>query len=136
MMRLFESLQFGICLLCINLIVLGVSTLLGWLPSIIHVVLNSLRKGLIFSYRLYQNILVRLSDFTNPALGMDLTTGILRIFVSILLSLTFTGLIILATSPRNAWWLWGIGVIHSLAVGIGWDDLDDPEGLYLGRRLR
>jgi hypothetical protein len=133
--RIFENLFFGTCLLSINLIVLAVSTLLGWVPAILRWIAQTVRGFLVISQRFYSVILSSLAYLIARLIGFDITTGFIRGAACLLLSFCLGLVLLTLVKPNNPFWILGTSILHGLAVGIAWDELGEPDGLRLGTRL-
>jgi hypothetical protein len=94
------------------------------------------RGILILSYRLYRLILLQLDGAIFQHLGVDLFTGLTRVVACILLSL-FGGLLIamLFELFDIIGWVIGVATIHGLVVSLTWDELEEPGGIQVGRRI-
>lgn len=106
------------------------------MPTLLQMAGQCLRLFLFISYRLYRMLLTPLARILRRRTGLDLTAGLLRLLSTTLLSL-IVGFIIIAVTPLTMSLVTvGTCLIHGLAVGIIWDDVEHPGMLNLGARLQ
>ena len=72
MFRLFDTLLIGLCLLCINLIVVMAGTMTGWLPAIFRGAGDFLRNFLSHSYQAYNWLFSWLAPAAAELGGIDI----------------------------------------------------------------
>ena len=132
MFRLFDTFLIGLCLLCINLAVVVVGTMTGWLPGILRWVRALVRNFLFHSYQAYNRLFSWLAPLSVDFCGIDVTRGWARVAASSLVSILISGLIVLAMSWSYPYWLLAIATLHGVTVGIRWERLDRSAGFRLG----
>jgi hypothetical protein len=132
MFRLFDTLLIGLCLLCINLIVLMVGTMTGWLPGIFRTAGAFLRNFFFHSYQAYNWLFTWLAPTAAELGGIDILHGWVRVMVAAVTSILILGLIILILGWTYPLWLLALAALHGIVVGIRWERLDRNAGFRWG----
>jgi hypothetical protein len=134
-LRLFGFSLLGICFLAVNLTLVVLVLLIRFLPRSFPWIRQGLRIFLIFSFRAYKFILVRMASGIKDAFGVDILNGNWRLVLCTIISLLLYLLILLLTWTQISGWLIGLSCLHGLLVALIWDEMEDPEGIHLGARL-
>lgn len=83
------------------------------------------------TYQVYRVLIDTIPEY----LGFRGPTGIFLILATTIISVgLFLGVSLLINLQITMWTI-GAGVAHGIYIGIFWDRLADPDGLYIGRRL-
>ena len=131
---LLEHTLVGLCLASLSLVLFSLAILLRQTPRLASFLRQCLRWLLILSYRFYRLILVQVNQSAGHYLGIDLFSGFARILACLVLSLILGALILMLTNLPLAWAA-GLSILHGLAVGLAWDDIERPAGFQLGARV-
>jgi hypothetical protein len=134
-LRIFGFSLLGICFLGVNLTLVFVVLLVRFLPRSFPWIRQGLRVFLIFSFRTYKFILVRMASGVKDAFGVDILTGHWRLVTCTTISLLLCLSILLLTRAQISGWPIGLSCLHGLFVALIWDEMEDPEGIHLGARL-
>ena len=136
MFRVFEHLLVEVCLATLSLVFLGVAVLLRLLPRSFNLVRFCLRGLLTLSFRLYRFLFTHLAPFVQRQLSVDILANPSRMVASFLLSLVLGLLFLVVTHLPVTGWSVGLCLLHGLAVGLAWDEMEEPDGLHLGARVQ
>jgi len=136
LMQLSNQILVGACCLSIIATFLSLAALLRLLPALFAVIRLALREILILSFRLYSLVLTRLAPFIQQRIGIDVLTGIPRIAATLVLSLVLGLLLLALTRIHITGWSVGLSILHGLAVGLVWNEIEEPGGLRLGVKAK
>jgi len=125
----------GTCLVSSSLVLLSIAALLRLLPQFLNLIRLLLRGLLILSFRFYHLLLTRLAPVIEERLNITILTGHLRLIASLLLSLILGLLLLLLIGSPVTGWSVGLSLLHGLAVGLAWDEIEKPGGLQLGVKI-
>ena len=126
----------GTCLASLSLAFLSIAALLRLLPRFLNLIRLGLRGLLILSFRFYHLLLTRMAPIIQQRLNIDILAGHLRVIASLLLSLILGLLFLLLTNLSvTGWGIW-LSLLHGLAVGLAWDEIEKPGGLQLGVKIQ
>lgn len=131
---LLEHSLVGLCLASLSMLLFSLALLLRQTPRLASLLYQCLRWILILSFRFYRLILVQVNQIAGQNLGIDLISGFTRILACLVLSLILGMLIVVLTNLPLAWAA-GLSILHGLAVGLAWDDIERPLGFQLGARV-
>jgi hypothetical protein len=124
------------CFAFLNLAFFCLTGLIRLLPQLARLGHQALRAFFVQSSRAYELILVRLAPFAEKHLRIDLLGDAPRLGASILLSLTLGLLVAVIAGWRLSVWTVGLPILHGLAVGLRWNEIDEPQGFRLGSRIQ
>ena len=132
MFRLLGSVLAGVCLAALGLILSGLAALLRLLPRLTRL---GLRGFLILSFRLYHLLLTRVAPGVEQHLNVKVLAAPSRVVACFLLSLVLGLSFLLLTNLPVTGWGVGLSLLHGLAVGLAWDEIEKPGGLQLGVKI-
>jgi hypothetical protein len=132
MLRIVEHLLVSACLSSGAAILMSIAILLRLLPHLPNAIRVALRAVLILSFRLYRCLLRPLAPVLRRGLGIRIFDVLPRVTACVMLSLAAVLVTLrLADLPLKGWSI-GIALLHGLAVGLTWDEIEKPGGLQLG----
>ncbi|MBN1536196.1 MAG: hypothetical protein JW908_05645 [Anaerolineales bacterium] len=132
---MFEHALVGTCLAALSLVLFSLAGLLRFFPRLASFLMTCLRGLLILSFRLYHLVLTFLNPISQNSMGIDVLSGYFRLIACILISLTIFTVIFLVFGAHWSGWLFLIPIVHGLAVGLAWDEIEKPGGLQLGVKI-
>ena len=132
MFRIFDTFLLGICILCVNILVVVVGTITGWLPAILQWLGRLIRQFFTLSYEAYSHLFTWLAPIIQEVFRLDIYQIWIRLFASVLISPCIVGVVVLLLDWRYPIWLVVLAVLHGLVVGLRWDSLDETSPFRLG----
>ena len=126
----------SVCLASMSLMLFSIAALLRLLPRLLNLIHRGLRGLLILSFRFYRLILSRIAPFVYQHLNGNLLAGPLRVVSCLVLSLVLGSLLFMLVSVRVTGLSLALFLFHGLAVGLAWDEIEEPGGLQLGVKLQ
>jgi hypothetical protein len=126
----------SVCCVSLSLVLLSFAGLLRLLPRFLAFIHLVLRCFLILSYRLYHLLLARTAPAIQQRLGFDVLVGHWRLVACLTLSLCLGLLFLVLTGLPVTGWGVGLSLLHGLAVGLAWDEIQAPGGLQLGVKIQ
>ncbi len=136
LLRLFDRVLVGTCLVSLSLVFLSLAALLRLLPRLLHLIGRCLRGLLILSFRLYRLLLTRIAPPLQRRLRVDILDGPARLIASVVLSLALGALVLVLSRFRVTAWSIVLWLLHGLFVGLAWDEIEEPGGLRLGAKIQ
>jgi hypothetical protein len=134
--RLFERVLVGVCLSSLGLLFFSIAALLRLLPGFLRLASRGLRVGLVLSFRFYRLLLARVAPTIERRLKINVLIDPSRVVASALLSIVMGSLLMFVIGLPVTVWSVGLCLLHGLAVGLAWDEVEAPEGLRLGARIQ
>ena len=132
MFRIFETFLIGFSLLCINLIVVVVGTMIGWLPGILRATGALIRSFLFHSYEAYKRLFNWLAPMMSGLFGIDIMSIWMRVVAGCVTSTLILGLLVLIMGWSYSIWLVTLAALHGAVVGTRWEQLDRSAGFRFG----
>ena len=136
MSRFFGYVLVGTCLGSLSLVFFSVAGLFRLLPRLLHLIRLGLRGFLILSFRFYRLLLTSLAPIIQRHLNINILVGPLRVIGCLLFSLALGLLLLFLTKLPVTGWSVGFCFLHGLSVGLAWDEIETPRGLYLGVEIQ
>lgn len=133
--RIVSRVLVGSVFVSLAALLMSMASLVRVFPWLLRLGHRLLRGLLILSYRLYNLILSSMRDFVLQAVRLDVLIGYPRLAMCLLLSVTVGLVVIMLTNTALVGWVLGCCALHGLFVGLAWDDIENPGGIRLGRRL-
>jgi hypothetical protein len=130
------SWMVGTCLVSVSMVFLSIAGLLRLLPRFLHLIRLGSRSFLILSFRFYHLLLTRMAPVIQQHLNIHILVGHARVVATLLLSLSLGLLFLALTNLPVTRWSVGLSLLHGLAVGLAWDEIEKPGGLQLGVKIQ
>jgi hypothetical protein len=125
---------FGIFLTSISLLIFSLAGFIRLFPKFLSFLRIFLIGGLRLSFRLYKLTLTNLAPLLLP-MEINIISGYTRLLSCIALSTLIGLLLLIITNFPISGWVLGVLILHGLLVGLAWNDFEDPDGIYLGRKI-
>lgn len=132
MFRIFDTFLLGICILCVNILVVVVGTITGWLPAMLQWMGRLIRQFLTLSYETYSHLFTWQAPIFQKVFRVDIYQIWIRLIACVLISTCIIGLVVLLLAWPYPIWLVVLTVLHGLIVGFRWDSLDETSPFRLG----
>ena len=133
---LFNQVLLAGCCLSLVLVFVSLAGALRLLPVALRYLRLALHVGLILTVKGYRLLFKQVAPIAEQFLGVDLFSPYPRVIASVLVSIGVGMVFIAVTQAPVTLWNLGFCVLHGLAVGVMWENLEDPDDLLLGVKTR